>query len=522
MSRLSLRTRWLILLALVSLLLIGAPQPTDAVAVEAFKKGAQLATPEVRWQDLDEPTPQNAQISRQATEAAYQRAIERRSLDPQPWRYLGDHYAAWGRQEDAAHAYGQALLRGDEAADFDRSLAQLFTILRDSRQALHHWSEYLVRRPDDRIARLALAWTAIQLANWERARAELEHLLADDPDDTMVHAWLGLLLIGPDPTAGLQHLEYAANDPVMAGFLAPVFVAERLSAAVDSPAYRSALLGISFLNLDVSVLHRVAEPELSELGHSTEDTLRKTTTTLALRSLLATVSRNPGYADAYAYLGQALDQLGWSNWAHDSLQYALELAARSPVAQTLMGLYWDRHGSPALARHYYEMAYSQDQDNASLGLEIAMTYLVEGEYTAAETWLLFVADIAPDDPRIWETLAQCYVDMGIDVGQSGLAAVRHLLELAPNNARAHDLMGWVYFLTGDDALAAESLDQALALDPGLASAYYHMGRLYARQGRYVEASQNYGQAAGYDVAGQLTAQLERAWDELPQTLRDGP
>jgi tetratricopeptide (TPR) repeat protein len=131
-------------------------------------------------------------------------------------------------------------------------------------------------------------------------------------------------------------------------------------------------------------------------------------------------------------------------------------------------------------------------------------------------------DVAPDDVQVWKTLTHFYLDLGIDVEESGLAAATRLLELAPNDAQAHDLMGWAYFLTEEDDLAQASLTQALTLDPALASAHYHMGRLNARQGLHAQASRDYYRAASYDAAGQLTAQLERAREELPLEFRDRP
>jgi tetratricopeptide (TPR) repeat protein len=249
--------------------------------------------------------------------------------------------------------------------------------------------------------------------------------------------------------------------------------------------------------------------------------LDRVTTTLALRSLLAAVHRNPIYADAYAYLGQSLDRLEWSGWARAALQYALRLEPQSPVALTLMGLFWDRHGQPGLARHYYEAAYDQDRDNAALCLEIAATYAAEDQYTAAEAWLLWAVEIAPDDPGAWQTLAHFYLDSGIGVKESGLPAAARLIELAPDDARAHDLLGWAYFLLEEDRGARASLTQALTLNPALASAHYHLGRLNARQGRHAEAAQAYRRAADYDVEGQLAVELDRAWSELPPAYRGG-
>jgi tetratricopeptide (TPR) repeat protein len=282
------------------------------------------------------------------------------------------------------------------------------------------------------------------------------------------------------------------------------------------------MLGASLLDLDVAPLGQLSEPVPSGLDRVPVEQLKNTTATLALRSLLAAIYRSPGYADAYAYLGQAFDQLGWSSWAQNALRYALQLDPQSPVVQTLTGLYWDRRGAPAMARHFYQVAYQQDPDNVALGLEIAATYAAEGQYTAAEVWLLLAVDVAPDDPQVWKTLAHFYLDLGVDVKESGMAATTRLLELTPNDAQAYDLLGWAYLLTGEDELARDSLTQALTLDPRLASAHYHLGRLNARQGRHAQASRDYYRAANYDAAGQMTAQLERAWEELPPEFRDRP
>jgi tetratricopeptide (TPR) repeat protein len=530
------RLRWLILAALVGLLLIAAPKPTDTAALSAFQWAAELPVRDTPGQDVGKPALQATWFAcpdgrcpgnYQDIEAAYQGVIARRPRDPQPWRQLGDLYTIWGRPDDALHAYNQALLRGDDSAALDRSLAHGYTILGNLQNScssgpcqasMRYWTAYLARRPDDRAARQALGRVAIRLADWERARIELEHLLADDPTDVVAHAWLGLLLIGPDPLAGASHLQQAASDSALAAQLAPIFIAERLSLSSDDPAYRSALLGMSLLNLDVSVFGRL-ERESGQLSPVNQEDLQQAITTLALRSLLAAIYRSPGYADAYAYLGQAFEQLGQSDWAQAALRYALELAPGSALVQTMVGLYWDRHQSPALARQYFEAAYNQDPDNATLCLEIAATYLDEGNYTAAEIWLRFATEIAPDDPQVWKTLAQFYIDLGIDVEASGLPAARRLLELVPRDARAHDLLGWAQFLADEQSEALDSLLRALALDPTLASAHYHLGRLHALQGDYAQAVRAYQQAAANDVRGQLAPELDRAWDDLPEPYR---
>jgi tetratricopeptide (TPR) repeat protein len=500
-------TRWLILWSLAGILLAIAPQPNDTVAVTTWQQATQLATEGER---------------RKAAET-FQLVIARRPFDPQPWRQLGDLYVAWGQPDAAHHAYGQAIRRGERGAALNRGLAQLYVDLGDRRQAARRWTNYLAYRPDDRIARLILAQIAIRLADWGHARTQLEHLLAEDSDDPWPHAWLGLLLIDSDPATGVFHLQQAADDPALSELVVPLLDAERLSTASDDPAYRSTLLGAAFLKLgrhlppDIANNQAIAPALLSYRALEREFT--QATSMLALRSLLVAVNRNPAYADAYAYLGHALDQLGWSGWARASFETAVRLAPQSTLVLTLTGLYWDRHGNPTLARDHYLAAYHQERDNAALCLDIATTYSEEGEYTAAEVWLLYAIEITPDAPEVWEALARFYLEHNIGVQESGLPAANRLLELAPGDARAHDLVGWAYFLTEKDTQAEASLNQALSLDPSLASAHYHLGRLYARQGHYAQAIQAYHLADGYDVYGQLAAELDRAWSDLPQAYR---
>jgi tetratricopeptide (TPR) repeat protein len=487
----------LILLALVALLLHTATGPSDRAAVTTFEQGEELAA--------------SGQTANPAAAAAYQRASARRPYDPQPWRRLGDLYADQGRLDLAQQAYNQALRRGDASTALERSLARLHTLRGDDYRATRHWNAYLERRPADRAARLALAQVALRQADWERARAQLEQLLADDPSDPVARAWLGLLLLGPSQESAMPHLRLAAQDATQAAYLAPVLDALDQSASdpmphrpgttggwYDDSAYCQTLLGAALL----------------ELAGPAQTLAEQAAATLALRSLLAAAYSSP-YAEAYAYLGQALDKLGHASWARAALDYALRLSPQSPVVLTLAGLYWDRHDDPVQARQHYQAAYEQTPGNTALALEIAATYAAEGQYTAAEAWLFHAAQIAPHDPLGWQTLAHFYLDSGIGIEESGLPVALQLVEMAPQSAHAHDMLGWAYFLTQQDQRALASLNQALALDPSLPSAHFHLGRWYARQGQYEAAAQAFRQAGAYDVAGQLADELERAWGELP-------
>ena len=80
-----------------------------------------------------------------------------------------------------------------------------------------------------------------------------------------------------------------------------------------------------------------------------------------------------------------------------------------------------------------------------------------------------------------------------------LPFAKRAASLAPRNGSVLDTLGWVAHLTGDDALAANELDRAVLLEPGLAEI-----RLHA--------------AIAYEAIGQV----ERAETELNEALRLDP
>jgi tetratricopeptide (TPR) repeat protein len=134
---------------------------------------------------------------------------------------------------------------------------------------------------------------------------------------------------------------------------------------------------------------------------------------------------------------------------------------------------------------------------------------------AAEIWLRQAVSLRPDDPALWEALARLYVDHNITAEGRGVEAAARLVELSPDEGRAHDLRGWAAFQVGDYGAAEESLLQATALDPSLASAHYHLGRLWAAQGAHQEAREAFIRALDLDTTGALIPLVERAMGGVP-------
>ncbi|RLC91794.1 MAG: hypothetical protein DRI77_13490, partial [Chloroflexi bacterium] len=163
----------------------------------------------------------------------------------------------------------------------------------------------------------------------------------------------------------------------------------------------------------------------------------------------------------------------------------------------------------------YETAYDLDPTNPATCIEIGQTWAAEGRYVAAEIWLREAVSLQPYDAALWEVLARFYLDHNITAEGQGIETTAELVRLSPDDARAHDLRGWAAFQVGDYDTAESSLWRAISLDPALAAAHYHLGRLWAAQGAHQKAREAFIRALDLDTTGELVPPVERALGELP-------
>jgi type IV pilus assembly protein PilF len=93
---------------------------------------------------------------------------------------------------------------------------------------------------------------------------------------------------------------------------------------------------------------------------------------------------------------------------------------------------------------------------------------------------------------------------------TALSEIRQALAAKPDLGAAYNMRGLVYAAMGEDALAEESFDRALALNPRDADAMHNRGWFMCQRGRYEEADRLFEQAIAQpqyrDLARSLVAQ----------------
>jgi tetratricopeptide (TPR) repeat protein len=406
---------------------------------------------------------------------AYAEAAWLNRRSPLPWQRSGEVLLAQRRFPEATAAFRQAARRG-EGLPALLGLGESHAGRGDWAAALEAWYQAQALAPDDPQVHIALARGHLFQGRFEGAREALSRALALVPAPalaTEAHALLGRLLAGDGPAGKVDygpardHLRQAGDEEMLAVLEA---VAEE-----PVPARRELVLGAAFL--------------------------RKGEISLAHHHFSRAVSLEPTSAEALAYLGRALDRLGETARGRETLEQALAFDPEAPLVYFFLGVHHREVGNVEHAQAVLWEGLQLDPENAALRAEMARTFEALFQYDRAEEWYQGAMEVAPGDAGFALILAQFYINHVYRIREAGLAAAQEAVALAPLEPGAHDLLGWAYCLANQPTEGEQALLQALALDPDLASAHFHLGSLYTRTGETDLAQHHLQRATDLDTMG---------------------
>lgn len=430
---------------------------------------------------------------------AYAQAAELEPHSPLPRLGSAAVLLAQHRFLEAAPAFHQAERRG-AGLSAAIGLGESFAGQHDWASALQVWYRAQQAAPDDPRLLVCLAQGSIVQRQFERARDYLVAALQSDlqPDPFALwaegarvgassqelaaeaHGLLGRLLAGEDPEAAEQNLRQAGDEDMLAVL--------RASRAESDPARRHLLLGAAFLQRDDLPLAR--------------------------RYLERSVVLGPENSEVLAYLGHTLDRLGETAVARSALEQSLALDPDSTLAQYFLAIHHRQVGNVQKAQAVLWQALLCEPANAALRAEMARCFEEMSDYPQAEEWYQAAADAAPEDPSFQLLLAQFYVDHLYRIEEGGVPAAQRAADMAAEDPAVHDVLGWAYVLAGQPVEGEQSLRQALALDPGLVRAHFHLGSLYTRSGSQPQARYHLQRAVDLDTAGFYRERAQAILTEL--------
>jgi len=400
---------------------------------------------------------------------SYEMAAESDPEFPLPWLRVGDVLLLQRRFVPAALAFFKAerLGAGPEAL---LGLGESYAGSGNWSAAIETWIRAQALAPRDARIHVALGRASMAQSQFDQARSYLTQALQMQPSGTQAataHALLGRLAAGDDPVQAASHFRQAGDSDMLA-----------VLGTVDAEpnrARRTLLLGIAAL-------------QRSELP-------------LARHYFEQTIALAPANAEAHAYLAHTLDQIGETVAAGELLDHALTLDRDSALVYYFLGTHRRLVGNVEAAQAALWQALLRDPENAALRVEMAETFLDQSDYPSAEEWYQAAVEAAPQEVGFSLILVRFYLDHLYRVAEEGLPAAQALVELAPDDARAHDLLGWAYHLSGQHAEGEQALRRALSLDPDLTTGHYHLGSLYLTTGRRELARWHLQRAADLDLHG---------------------
>lgn len=289
----------------------------------------------------------------------------------------------------------------------------------------------------------------------ESARQYAQQWLDAFPQDAEAMYWQGLLNVLDQPIAAQNWLQRAAElDPVYQPVSQILGAAVRLAVDNNEPSYRYLVIGRALGSLEDWPL--------------AEDAFERA------------VQAAPGYAEAWALLGQAQTRLGKDGLT--ALKTAENLNPHSVIVRTSLGLYWREAAEPEKALTYFEALAEQDMGNCIWQVELGRTYEQMGALDTALALYSHAVEVDPTSVNCWRELALFSLKQNLEVTETGLPATRQVLRIAPQEAASQDLMGWALLVQKDVTNAEKFFKKALEIQENYLPAHIHIAQLYLLQG----------------------------------------
>jgi tetratricopeptide (TPR) repeat protein len=328
--------------------------------------------------------------------------------------------------------------------------------------------------------------------DYESMIADLQTLAALNPGNAERQYQLGLYLSVRQPEAALAHLAQAAElEPALKPKADALVKGIQAARRADDSAYTLLEAG--------RALAVLSEWELA---------------TLAFQQA---TQRNPEFADAWAYLGEARQQTipagdTLAEQGLAELEKALELEPQSLAANTLLALYWQRRGEYGRALQVMQSLMGIYPDNPALQVEFGRALAQTGDLEAALQAYQRAIDLAPRNAAYWRLLAEFSVRHEYQVRQIALPAARRAAALNPGDPANSDMLGQVLLLLEDLTSAQGAFQRASEADAGYVPAQVHLGLVYMLRGERLEAYNKWTQvlqtAPGAPAADQAKRLLE--------------
>ena len=279
-------------------------------------------------------------------DAAYQKAFESNVLSPEGWVAWGDVNYLNADSQRAFDVWAQALEQEDPSDQLYSRLSQIYD----------------------------------EKAEYPKAAQYLQKSVSVHSDAASAHYRLGLLLVLSDPDKALSELTDASQlDPQLDPAVQTLRTSLNLASLNGSSSERFVIIGRG--------LGLVEEWPLAQA---------------AFEEALKADAKN---AEAWAWLGEANQQMGLPEGGGEELDQAVTLNPNSPTVRGLRGLYFQRAGNFREALTEFQFAAKLEPDNPAWQVSIGEAHSKLGDLIRALEAYQAATTLVPDNASYWRLLA---------------------------------------------------------------------------------------------------------------------
>ncbi len=231
------------------------------------------------------------------------------------------------------------------------------------------------------------------------------------------------------------------------------------------------------------------------------------------RELAAVSPHAPRYTDSRLFLSSILEQKGDLDGAVDAVEKLLAGAPdNSDALRRLIALYrQQKRYADAIATAQKLVALDPNSDAYLYGL--AWLYDEAGDKERAIATLKKVIEMNPQNADALNHLGYTYAERGQNIDEAD-SLIRRALAMHPDNAAIIDSLAWVFYQRGDYNSAVKELEKATAQGGSDPVIVEHLGDVYLKVGREVDAERSYRDAAARTEDQEQRRSLERKIHEI--------
>lgn len=412
-----------------------------------------------------------------------------------PWRrdlqlLTADTMLDSGEAADSIQYYLRAAKISPLSPADQISLGDAYLVSGQTQLAVQTWEQLIGVPGFSDVVLLRLLDLHRQQDDHHQVVEDLKAMIFLHPNQPKLYYELGLLLAVVDPKASLSYLAQAGEiDPSQKEQTSNLIRKINTASLYDEPAFISMAVG--------QWMASVGEWELARLA------------------FLEATRQRPDYAEAWAFLGEAMQHSQQSSGNQinenglEELQTALQIEPNSVSANLLMSMYWQRRDFNNLALDYLNTATQLEPENPVVQVELGRLYAILGDLENARHYYQQAVAINPAEATYWRLLAEFSLEYQVQVREIALPAARNTVMLSPQDPISYDLLGKTLLSLGDDLSAVKVLLKALELDFNYAQAHFHLGMVLMNLGDSTAAMNEFDIAEALAPDSEIPAQVHR-------------